>query len=66
MIALLCELKPQTQFIFATHNPNVPVLGDAEQVHACNYQDDKIQVQSGGIDAQEIQEAIRWSARKAA
>jgi predicted ATPase len=58
VIALLCELKPQTQFIFATHNPNVPVLGDAEQVHACNYQDDKIQVQSGGIDAQEIQEAI--------
>ncbi len=58
VIALLCKLKPQTQFIFATHNPNVPVLGDAEQVHACSYQDDKIQVQSGGIDAQTIQEDI--------
>jgi chromosome segregation protein len=58
VIALLCKLKPQTQFIFATHNPNVPVLGDAEQIHACSYQDDKIKVHSGGIDAQTIQEAI--------
>jgi chromosome segregation protein len=58
VIALVREIKPRTQFIFATHNPNVPVLGDAEQVHACSYQDEHVQVQSGGIDDRTIQEAI--------
>lgn len=28
--------KKQTQFIIATHNPNIPVLGDSELVHACH------------------------------
>jgi hypothetical protein len=38
------------QFIFATHNPNIPVLGDAEQIHACSFTDEKVSVQSGGLD----------------
>lgn len=58
VIKLICQMKPKTQFIFATHNPNVPVLGDAEQVHACSYQDECIEVLSGGIDARPVQEAI--------
>ena len=29
------ELKTDTQFIFATHNPSFPVLGDAEMVVSC-------------------------------
>jgi ABC-type lipoprotein export system ATPase subunit len=58
VIKLLREMKPQTQFIFATHNANFPVLGDAEQVFACRYQDEKVAVQSGSIDARPIQEAI--------
>ena len=58
VIKLIREMKPFTQFIFATHNANFPVLGDAEQVHACRYQDDTVTVQSGGIDARPIQEAI--------
>lgn len=58
VITLLREMKPHAQFIFATHNANFPVLGDAEQVHACQYQDERVAVQSGSIDARPVQEAI--------
>jgi ABC-type cobalamin/Fe3+-siderophores transport system ATPase subunit len=58
VIKLLREMKPHAQFIFATHNANFPVLGDAEQVHACEYRDDKVITQSGSIDASPVQEAI--------
>lgn len=58
VIKLLREMKPHAQFIFATHNANFPVLGDAEQVHACQYQDEKVIVQSGSIDARPVQDAI--------
>ena len=58
VIKLLCEMKPQAQFIFATHNANFPVLGDAEQVHACQYKDEKVVIQSGSIDARPLQVAI--------
>jgi chromosome segregation protein len=58
VIKLLREMKPHAQFIFATHNANFPVLGDAEQVHACQYQDDKVVTQSGSIDARPVQHAI--------
>ncbi len=58
VIKLLREMKPHAQFIFATHNANFPVLGDAEQVHACEYQDEKVATQSGSIDARPVQDAI--------
>lgn len=58
VIKLLREMKPHAQFIFATHNANFPVLGDAEQVHACQYHDEKVATQSGSIDARPVQEAI--------
>ena len=58
VIKLIREMKPFTQFIFATHNANFPVLGDAEQVHACRYQDENVVVQSGSIDSRPIQQAI--------
>jgi predicted ATPase len=29
----LLRVKARSQFIIATHNPNIPVLGDAELVH---------------------------------
>ena len=50
VIKLVRKMKPKVQFIFATHNPNIPVLGDADQIHACSFMDDKIAVQSAGID----------------
>ncbi|MCC5815802.1 MAG: hypothetical protein JJT78_13700 [Leptospira sp.] len=58
VIKLIKELKPQTQFILATHNPNFPVLGDAELVMSCKYEDDKIEVLSGSIDSHTIQKEI--------
>ncbi|RQZ54247.1 histidinol-phosphatase [Burkholderia cepacia] len=58
VIKLLREMKPHAQFIFATHNANFPVLGDAEQVHACQYQDEGVNVKSGSIDARPVQHAI--------
>lgn len=50
VIKLLRILKPNVQFIFATHNPNIPVLGDAEQILACSSEVAEINVQSGGLD----------------
>ena len=58
VIKLLREMKSHAQFIFATHNANFPVLGDAEQVHACQYQDERVAMESGSIDAHPVQHAI--------
>ena len=38
------------QFIFATHNANIPVLGDSERVLVVEYQETKIDVVQGNID----------------
>ena len=58
VIKLIREMKPNVQFLFATHNPNIPVLGDAELVHACSFADDKVHVKSGSIDNRQTQQAI--------
>jgi ABC-type cobalamin/Fe3+-siderophores transport system ATPase subunit len=58
VIKLIRALKPKLQFIFATHNPNIPVLGDAEQIHACSFSDGKISIRSGGLDDPIQQEKI--------
>ena len=58
VIKLIRKIKPKTQFVFATHNANIPVLGDAEQVVACEYLDDKIQTLSGSIDCSDMQQHI--------
>jgi chromosome segregation protein len=58
VIKLVRKLKMKTQFIFATHNPNIPVLGDAEQIIACSYTQDAIQATAGSIDSPTLQEAI--------
>lgn len=58
VVKLVRELKPNMQFIFATHNANFPVLGDAEQVIVCRYADRKTDLLIGSIDQPAIQEAI--------
>jgi predicted ATPase len=58
VIKLIRRMKPETQFIFATHNPNIPVLGDAEQVHACSFDDKKITIKSGCLDEPALQKKI--------
>ena len=58
VIKLIRNMKLNTQFVFATHNPNLPVLGDAEQVHACIYGDEIIHIKSGSIDNRNVQRNI--------
>ncbi len=50
VIRVLRDLKTKTQFIFATHNPNIPVLGDCEQIVSCRYENKKISAFVGSID----------------
>jgi len=58
VIKLVRVLKQDVQFIFATHNANFPVLGDAEQVGACSFAAGHGDVKVGSIDDPDIQKAI--------
>ena len=58
VIKLIRTLKKSIQFIFATHNANFPVLGDAEQVGACSFAGGSADIQVGSIDEPGIQRAI--------
>lgn len=58
VIKVLKELKNSSQFIFATHNPNIPVLGDCEQVISCTYDSNSIQTNLGSIDNETIRNEI--------
>ena len=58
VITELKKLKTKTQFIFATHNPNIPVLGDCEQIISCTYNNNLIDIKSASIDNREIQQNI--------
>lgn len=58
VIKLIRKMKPNVQFIFATHNPNIPVLGDAEQVLACSFEDNKVSIHSGSVDDSTTQKEI--------
>lgn len=58
VIKLIKKVKPDIQFIFATHNANIPVLGDSEMVHACSFEENTIAVDSGNIDKAVTQKQI--------
>ncbi len=58
VIKVLKELKNTSQFIFATHNPNIPVLGDCEQVVSCRYDTNNIEINLGSIDDETIRKEI--------
>jgi ABC-type multidrug transport system ATPase subunit len=58
VIKLIRSLKKDIQFIFATHNANFPVLGDAEQVCACAFASGNADIQIGSIDEPGLQKAI--------
>jgi hypothetical protein len=58
VIKLIRILKRDIQFIFATHNANFPVLGDAEQVGACSFAAGQGDIKVGSIDDPDIQKAI--------
>lgn len=50
VITAIARKKLHMQFIFATHNANIPVLGDSERVLVVEYQETKIDVEQGNID----------------
>jgi hypothetical protein len=50
VISAIAQKKTNIQFLFATHNANIPVLGDAERVLVVDYQDTRIDVLQGNID----------------
>ena len=52
------EKKTSTQFIFATHNANIPVLGDAERIVAAQFSDMKMEMECGTIDTTETHKQI--------
>ncbi len=59
VIKQIKSLKGNMQFIFATHNANIPVLGDSEKLIACTNVDNKeITLLTGTIDNHPIQERI--------
>lgn len=59
VVSPLLERKKHTQFIIATHNPNIPVLGDAELVHACHEKEKEVyDHESGSLDSQVTRKSI--------
>lgn len=58
LIQEINHLKSETQFILVTHNPNIPVLGDSEQVVVCNFFEEQISFENGSIDKKSIQQKI--------
>jgi hypothetical protein len=58
VVKLLRSVKLNQQFIFATHDANFPVLGDAETVTSCAAEDEIMAVETGTIDSKTCQEKI--------
>ncbi len=60
LIQTIRKKKKEMQFIFATHNANIPVLGDAEKVVATYYDSDDeiIALEQGTIDSDNIHKRI--------
>ena len=58
VITTISETKQNVQFIFATHNANIPVLGDAERVLVVKFKESSIEVSQGNIDNSETQSQI--------
>ncbi|NBB81408.1 MAG: AAA family ATPase [Verrucomicrobia bacterium] len=58
VVKLLRTIKSRQQFIFATHNANFPVLGDAETVTACSVDENAFNVVTGSVDSKDCQNKI--------
>jgi len=55
----LLKAKTRSQFVIATHNPNIPVLGDAELVHSCREEGKgRYAHDSGSLDSATTRDAI--------
>ncbi|MEA1899619.1 MAG: histidinol-phosphatase, partial [Thermodesulfobacteriota bacterium] len=58
VIKAIKSFKGDMQFVFATHNANIPVLGDSEKILSCKYSESKIEVHDGTIDNYDTQKQI--------
>jgi hypothetical protein len=59
IVTELRKAKLSRQFLFATHNANIPVFGDAEWIGVLSVEDDKggiLPDQQGAIDLPAIQQ----------
>lgn len=57
LIKTLKQTKSHIQFIFSTHNPNIPVLGDAENIISIKNEKETI-INNASIDDKDIQKDI--------
>ena len=57
LIKTIKKAKENIQFIFTTHNPNIPVLGDAEEVIGLK-NEDILTIDNDSIDNEVIQKDI--------
>lgn len=59
VVGPLLQRKKNCQFVIATHNANIPVLGDAEQIHACRELEHGIHShESGSLDSPTMSKTI--------
>lgn len=59
LIPMIRRMKMKRQLIFATHNANLPVNGDADLLYAFEAKDGKGVCQAqGGLDRQDVTEAV--------
>ena len=58
VISAISKKKSICQFIFATHNANIPVLGDSDRVLVAEYQDTTIDICQGNIDLEKTHKQI--------
>ena len=59
LINQVLQTKSDTQYIFATHNPNIVVLGDSDQIIECQFSDGHFDLgKIGGIDDNGVQESV--------
>lgn len=58
VIKILREIKSDKQFIFATHNANFPVLGDAEVVVTCEEAGGIFDITTSSVDDRNCQSRI--------
>ena len=59
LIPLIRELKQYRQIILVTHNANIVINGDSEQVIVAKNNDDSLSYISGAIEDNEIQNSMR-------
>ncbi|MHA1267975.1 MAG: TrlF family AAA-like ATPase, partial [Candidatus Helarchaeota archaeon] len=60
VVKILRELKGKKQIILATHNANIPVLGDAEQIIVLDAVEEACKIiHTGSIDVKAIREDVK-------